>query len=196
VTEAQESEKFQPPWSQTGKDAGSRDAILYRTEKGESAGQRVIGTTDEGVEVSVPHQPYVNMLDPSGHVCPVVTSTNRDLMQADQKYRHVTLTVRLRKGWLLWDYAQLAHGAGGMTREQWHERREVLREERRTKAKKGSARFDKMTNDKMADLLAACADNQKLLAGVLAKLEKGDLAGAEKLAAKGGAPKKDGSGNQ
>lgn len=173
---------LQPPWTQTGKEVGSQDAIVYRVSKGEQAGQRVIGTTEEGVEVSIPHQPYINMLDPSGNVCPVVISTNRDLVQADQKYRHVTVTVRTRKGWLVWDYDRTVHI--GMTPEEWAEKRLVEQEQRRVRARKASARFDRMTNDKMADVLSSVADNQKLLAKVVQRLEAGDLAGAEKLAAK------------
>jgi hypothetical protein len=185
-------DQWQPPWTQTGKEAGSKDAILYRTEKGEQAGQRVIGINDEGVEVSVPHLPYLNMLDPSGNVCAVAYSTNRDLVQADQKYRHVTITVRLRKGWVVWDYDATAHM--GMSREEWYAKREVEQAKRKAKAKKHSARFDAMTNDKTTQLLEAVAGNQKLMAELLGKLERGDLAGAEKVAAK--AKAKDAGGQQ
>jgi hypothetical protein len=171
----------QPRWSQTGKEAGSADAIVYR---GEACGQRIVGTTDEGVEVSIPHCPFINMLDPDGNVCAVVISTNRDLVQADQKYKHVTVTVRLRKGWVIWDHDPTVHF--GMTADQWTERRDALKAERLAKAQKKSARFRAMTNDKMQDLLSSVADNQKLLARVVAKLEAGDLAGAEKLAKQAG----------
>jgi hypothetical protein len=188
---AQAYNPFQPPWKQTGKEAGTKDAILYRTEKGEQAGQNVVAVTDEGVEVSVPHVPYINMLDPSGHVCPMLISTNRDLMQADQKFRHVSMTIRQRKGWVIWDYDPMVHM--GMTAQEWDTKRQAERERRKAKAAKQSARFNAMTNDKMAELLGACADNQKLLSRVVAKLEAGDLAGAEKLAAKGA---KDGPGGK
>lgn len=174
--------RWQPKWTQGGKEADSTEAIVYRVSKGEQCGQRIIGVNDEGVEVSIPHCPYVNMLDPSGNVCPVVTSPNRDIVQADQKYRYVTVTVRQRKGWVIWDYDPSVHY--GVTAAQWVERREELQAQRQQAAKKSSARYNAMTNDRVSELLAVVADDHKTMARVVSLLEAGNIAAAEKVAGK------------
>lgn len=171
---------FQPKWTQTGKTPGSHESIVYRSDRGEQCGQRVVGITPDGVEASVPHCPYINMLDPAGNVCAVVVSPNRDLAQADQRYRHVAVTIKQRKGWQVWDYDRNMHL--GFTEEAWNVEREKMRDTRRAGAARASARFNGMGNDKVATLLETVANDHAAIAKVVARLEQGDMAGAERVA--------------
>jgi hypothetical protein len=140
----------------------------------------VVAVNEEGVEVSIPHCPYINMLDPDGNVCAVVISPNRDMAQMDQRYKNVTVTVRQRKGWKVWDYDSNLHM--GYTEPQWADLREKLRESRRAAAARKSARFNAMGNDRVSELLAAVANDQAAIARLMARLEQGDMAGAERVA--------------
>jgi hypothetical protein len=120
------------------------------------------------------------MLDPSGNVCAVVVSPNRDLAQADQRYRHVAVTIKQNKGWRVWDYDRNVHL--GFTEEQWNTEREKLRQARKDGAARASARFNSMGNDKVSTLLETVASDHAAIAKVVARLEQGDMAGAERVA--------------
>jgi len=187
--------KFQPEWSQTGKETGTEVCTYFPDQKGarSQAGQRVIGTTDEGVEVSVPHTPYRNMMDPAGNVVPFPISTNRDLKNLDANYEKVRLAQARQKGWVLWDYnpnIEPRHFVAGSAAA-WEAEREVERAKRLAAAAKASARYNAMSKDKVTQLVEAVAGSQRLSEQLLNALADGNLAKAEKIAARAGKAKGD-----
>lgn len=190
--------KLQPPWSQTGKAHREVGPCVYSDRN--PPGQRIIGQTDEGTEVSVPHLPYINMMDPAGNVCAVPIGTNRDLLELDEKYRRVTLAIRARKGWVVWDYDSQLHPK--FTQAEWEAERERLRAQRAAKRAKEAAKFKNLDQERLNKVIEAAnasvesgAATTKLLSQILDRLTRADLAGAEKLVAKaGGGKKKDDGG--
>jgi hypothetical protein len=159
---------LQPKWSLSN-GIIEKDSITYDNESGKPGGQRVIAIAD-GVEVSVPHLPYENWLDPSGHVCPLVVSTNRDPRKRDEKYRYVTTTVRIRKGWVPWDVVPV-----GMTQDQWHVAREEKRTDRLNKAKAGQAIYGRVGKSEVEKLARISRKSAKKFDRLIGELARGRM---------------------
>ena len=69
---------------------------------GQRSGQRIVGTTDEGVEVSVPHLPYEKWIDKAGNVLEVPVSTNRQPKHFAHQYAATFRNEKRGQGWLLY----------------------------------------------------------------------------------------------
>ncbi len=124
-----------------------------------SGGQRVVGVTEDGVEASVPHQPYEIWCDPSGNVCSVPISTNRDPRARDPGYANVVHRRNEREKWLRWDVVPF-----GMTQSEWEIKREEERKNRVERAAKNAKQFERIGQDHVTAFLEAQAKGQAGLA--------------------------------
>lgn len=150
-----------------------------------SSNQVVVGTTEEGLELTVPAQPYEWWLDKDGNIIAVVISTNRcpppaldksprkeDSKSYEVRYQETARERARNAGWLrVEDFAVLSLGEPAADRKPGGIKE--LLAERDARLKKSKARgkvYEDLTKSEAQKIGQALVEGQKnLLDGVLAK---------------------------
>lgn len=171
----------QPPWTPSG--VQGDDSATYMDKE---CGNRELSVPKAvmvngspvviAIAISIPHLPYVNMLDPRGNVLAVPIANNRVARQGSVSYRMGLLSHLRSRKWVRWDYVpeggmEFEPAQVGLSPDEWGVRREELRKERELAARTEAQAYSVKAGDK--DLVEAIKGNNEALTRVLDRLVSG-----------------------